>query len=245
MQEPALFNYSLLENILYGKLTASNEQVIEAARAAHCLEFIESKELSEAFDDTPASLKAALLSTQFKSKAIAKLGQTEFDAQVKVLEVLEKKAEDEGKFESVSDLVDSRTEQQRGRVQLHHGFDTFAGNRGSKLSGGQKQRIAIARAIVRRPKILLLDEATSALDETSQTLVQEALEGMMGGRTSIVVAHRLTTVKKCNRLAVIENGVIVEEGSFDQLLEKGGAFSGLHRGMNKQAKREAKGAAIQ
>jgi len=117
----------------------------------------------------------------------------------------------------------------------------MAGNRGSKLSGGQKQRIAIARAVVRQPGILLLDEATSALDEDSQKKVQEALYEVMKGRTSIVVAHRLTTVKSCNRLAVIEDGKIVEEGSFDELTSKeGGFFANLAAGMRKAEEKEAK-----
>jgi len=82
----------------------------------------------------------------------------------------------------------------------------MCGIRGGKLSGGQKQRIAIARAIVRKPSILILDEATSALDEESQQKVQKALEEVTTGRTSIVIAHRLTTVKKCSRLVVLEDG---------------------------------------
>lgn len=90
----------------------------------------------------------------------------------------------------------------------------MCGVKGNKLSGGQKQRVAIARAVVRNPKILLLDEATSALDEISQRLVQEALENVMKNRTSIVVAHRLTTVEKCSRVAVLQDGQIVESGTY-------------------------------
>ena len=95
--------------------------------------------------------------------------------------------------------------------------------------------------MVRQPGILLLDEATSALDEDSQKKVQEALYEVMKGRTSIVVAHRLTTVKSCNRLAVIEDGKIVEEGSFDELTSKeGGFFANLAAGMRKAEEKEAK-----
>ena len=117
----------------------------------------------------------------------------------------------------------------------------MAGNRGSKLSGGQKQRIAIARAVIRQPQILLLDEATSALDEESQRLVQEALSNVMVGRTSIVVAHRLTTVKGCDRIAVIDDGKIVEDGRPDELEQKqGGFFANLASGYKKAEEKEAK-----
>jgi ABC-type multidrug transport system fused ATPase/permease subunit len=89
---------------------------------------------------------------------------------------------------------------------LHPGFNKLCGLRGSKLSGGQKQRVAIARALIRNPKILILDEATSALKERSQEIVQEALEIAMKGRTCIVIAHRLSTVQKCDRVAVMHQG---------------------------------------
>ena len=110
----------------------------------------------------------------------------------------------------------------------------MCGVKGNKLSGGQKQRVAIARAVVREPKILLLDEATSALDEISQTKVQKALENVMQNRTSIVVAHRLTTVEKCTRVAVLQDGKIVEEGGFKDLQGKDdGYFANLAAGMKK------------
>jgi ABC-type multidrug transport system fused ATPase/permease subunit len=102
------------------------------------------------------------------------------------------------------------------------------GLKGGKLSGGQKQRVAIARAVVRKPNILILDEATSALDENSQRLVQEALKNVMDNRTSIVIAHRLTTVEKCSRLVVIEDGRVVEEGAPNELKKvEGGFFANL------------------
>lgn len=166
------------------------------------------------------------------------MGQEKYDSAIKVLDTLIKKAEDQGTFEAISDLVDTRDDSQKGSDTLDKGFDTMAGNKGSKLSGGQKQRIAIARAIVRQPSILLLDEATSALDENSQKLVQEALKGVMKGRTSIVVAHRLTTVQECSRLAVIEDGKITETDTFDNLLNKGGAFAKLAKGMRKAEKKQ-------
>lgn len=100
-------------------------------------------------------------------------------------------------------------------------YETYCGERGVQLSGGQKQRIALARAILKNPAILLLDEATSALDVRSENMVQDALEKTMAGRTCLVVAHRLSTIQKSNKISVIESGKIIEEGSHDELLAKG------------------------
>ena len=105
-------------------------------------------------------------------------------------------------------------------VKLQDGFDTLVGERGVKLSGGQRQRIAIARAILKDAPILVLDEATSALDSESEALIQNSLETLMKNRTSIVIAHRLSTIAKLDRIIVLENGRIVEDGSHDQLLAK-------------------------
>ncbi|MFS8011200.1 putative ABC-type xenobiotic transporter [Helianthus anomalus] len=112
---------------------------------------------------------------------------------------------------------------------LKDGYDTWCGNQGVQLSGGQKQRIAIARAILKNPAILLLDEATSALDSQSEKIVQDALERMMVGRTSVVVAHRLSTIQSCDTIAVLEKGKVVEEGNHGSLLAKGptGAYYSL------------------
>ncbi len=112
-------------------------------------------------------------------------------------------------------------------ARLEHGYDTEVGERGVMLSGGQRQRIAIARAILRDAPILLLDEATSALDAESETLVQTALDGLMQGRTTIVIAHRLATVLKADRILVLDGGAIVEEGTHQSLIEKGGIYARL------------------
>ncbi|XP_016180302.1 ABC transporter B family member 15 isoform X2 [Arachis ipaensis] len=114
-------------------------------------------------------------------------------------------------------------------ASLKDGYDTYCGDRGVQLSGGQKQRIAIARAILKNPEVLLLDEATSALDSQSEKLVQGALERVMVGRTSVVVAHRLSTIQNCDVIAVLDKGKLVEKGTHSSLLGKGptGAYYSL------------------
>ena len=151
-QEPLLFHRTIHENIAYGRPDASQEDVVEAARRANALEFIE---------------------------------------------------------------------------KLPHGFDTITGERGVKLSGGQRQRIAIARAILTNAPLLVLDEATSALDSESERLIQEALGNLMMGKTAIVIAHRLSTVARLDRIVVLSEGRIVEDGVHADLIEQEGEYAHL------------------
>ncbi|MFO0546625.1 MAG: ABC transporter ATP-binding protein, partial [Pseudanabaena sp.] len=113
-------------------------------------------------------------------------------------------------------------------MELPQGYDTWVGERGVNLSGGQRQRISIARAVLYNPKILILDEATSALDTESESLVQEALQRLMQGRTTFIIAHRLATIRNSDRIIVLEQGQIVESGTHDELLQKAGRYSQLH-----------------
>lgn len=151
-QEPMLFHRSLSDNITYGRLDATEQQIITAAKKAHALEFIE---------------------------------------------------------------------------KLPDKFDTLVGERGVKLSGGQRQRIAIARAILKDAPILVLDEATSALDSESEKLIQASLTDLMKDRTSIVIAHRLSTIQKMDRIIVLDNGAVVEDGTHTELLKKDGTYAKL------------------
>ncbi|MBD3182263.1 ATP-binding cassette domain-containing protein [Candidatus Poribacteria bacterium] len=152
-QESFLFAASIKDNIRFGKPDASDEEVIEAAKAANIHDFI---------------------------------------------------------------------------TQLPEGYETEVGERGVKLSGGQKQRISIARTIIRNPRILILDEATSALDSESEMLVQEALEKLMESRTTFVIAHRLSTVLKADRIVVLDNGVMVQLGSHMELINQEGLYKKLY-----------------
>ncbi len=144
-QDPMLFHRTIKENIRYGKPDATDEEVVEAARLAHCDEFIEN---------------------------------------------------------------------------LSHKYDTYVGERGIKLSGGERQRVAIARAILKNAPVLILDEATSSLDSHSEALIQDALDTLMKGKTTIVIAHRLSTIKKMDRIIVLKDGAVLEEGNHEALIQK-------------------------
>ena len=152
-QETVLFGGTIGDNIRYGKMGASDDEVMAAARAANADQFI---------------------------------------------------------------------------GELPQGYETEAGERGVKLSGGQRQRIAIARALLKDPRILILDEATSSLDAESEALVQEALERLMEGRTTLVIAHRLSTIRNADRIVVLDDGEVVEQGKHEELLAAGGVYRRLY-----------------
>ena len=153
-QDIYLFNASIKDNILYGRLDATDEEVYEAARRANIHDYI---------------------------------------------------------------------------MSLPEGYDTQIGERGVRLSGGQKQRLSIARVFLKNPPILILDEATSALDNTTEILIQTALDDLCHGRTTLVVAHRLSTIKNADEIAVVSGGKIVEQGSHDELVGQGGIYSDLYK----------------
>lgn len=166
------------------------------------------------------------------------IGANAYREKLEYLSKMARAEEKRGQFVAVEGDVDKRAEEKKD-IELSQGFRIECGLRGSKLSGGQKQRIAIARAIIRKPKILILDEATSALDEDSQKKVQVALDNVMKNRTSIVIAHRLSTVEKCDRVIVLDGGMVVEEGNFAELKQKeGGYFAQLATGMQDPNKKE-------
>ena len=114
-------------------------------------------------------------------------------------------------------------------MELENGYDTVVGERGYKLSGGEKQRIAIARVILKNPRVLILDEATSALDTHSERLIQAALEPLMKDRTTLAIAHRLSTILSADVILVVDQGEIVERGTHQELLALGGLYSRLYQ----------------
>jgi ATP-binding cassette, subfamily B, bacterial HlyB/CyaB len=114
-------------------------------------------------------------------------------------------------------------------LELPEGYDTPVGERGTTLSGGQRQRIAIARALVTNPRILIFDEATSALDYESERVIQQNMRRIAAGRTVIVIAHRLSTVRSADRILTLERGRLVEDGSHDELIRTGGRYASLYK----------------
>ena len=114
-------------------------------------------------------------------------------------------------------------------MSLEEGYDTIIGERGVRLSGGQKQRLCIARVFLKNPPILILDEATSALDNATEIQIQKSLDELSQGRTTIVVAHRLSTIKNADEIAVVDNGEITEQGSHEELLSLDGTYSTLYK----------------
>ena len=112
------------------------------------------------------------------------------------------------------------------------GFDTYVGERGALLSGGQKQRVAIARVFLKAPPILILDEATSALDSVTEARIQGAFDRLARGRTTLIIAHRLSTIRSADRILVIQDGVVAEQGSHQELMAKNGVYATLYRTQN-------------
>ena len=132
------------------------------------------------------------------------------------------------------DATDEQLEAAARAAQIHNlisslpdGFDTVVGERGHRFSGGEQQRLAIARTILRNPPVLVLDEATSALDNETEALVQQALESLSEGRTTIAIAHRLSTVRNADQIVVLDRGRVAERGTHEELLELGGRYAGL------------------
>jgi ATP-binding cassette, subfamily B, bacterial HlyB/CyaB len=114
-------------------------------------------------------------------------------------------------------------------LELPEGYDTTVGERGASLSGGQRQRIAIARALMTNPRILIFDEATSALDYESERIIQQNMREITKGRTVFIIAHRLSTVRGCDRIVTIERGRLIEDGTHDELIRTGGRYASFHR----------------
>lgn len=227
MQEPSIFNYAIADNVLYGKLDAKNSEVIQATTIANCNEFIEKGQL-DVIDDSPTGLISGM--TQNKQTLIELMGETKYNEDLEVLKKLEEIEVNKGSFITIEGDIDTRKERgvaNYNDAQLNKGFEIQCGIKGGKLSGGQKQRVAIARTLISEPKVLLLDEATSALDETSQAKVQQAIESSMKNRTTIIIAHRMTTIEKCDKVFLLEEGRVRESGNFSDLLNSGGAFSKL------------------
>lgn len=180
---------------------------------ANAIEFIENNEISSSEDTAESLLK---LMEANKDAFVKHMGEKKYNEELEVLKLSAEAEKTKGGFIAQYGDVDNRSDNLRDK-ELSNGFMTVCGIKGSKLSGGQKQRVAIARTIIRKPKVLLLDEATSALDEDSQKKVQQALENAMEGKTTIIIAHRMSTIEKCDKIFVLEQGRVAEEGAPDEL----------------------------
>lgn len=231
MQEPIIFNYTILDNILYGKTDASNKEIIAACELANCLEFIErQKDLEEVklCNELPSKLLTMLQESKEGLLKDDLLDEEKFKEWVETLKLMDEQEQKKGKFTYQQGDIDQRPDALKD-VELHEGFNVVTGYRGGKLSGGQKQRVAIARTVIRDPKVLMLDEATSALDEDAQKKVQVALEQASQNRTTIIIAHRMSTIERCDKIFVLEQGKVKEEGNFSQLKDQGGLFTKLSK----------------
>jgi ATP-binding cassette subfamily B protein len=124
-------------------------------------------------------------------------------------------------------------------LQLPEGYDSIVGERGQTLSGGERQRISIARALLVDPRLLILDEATSAIDPGTERQIQEALDNLVRGRTTIAIAHRLSTLRAANRILVLDRGRVAEVGTHDELLERRGLYHRLHEAQRRREEEEA------
>ena len=220
MQEPVIFNYSILENILYGDLQAKNSQVEEAAQVSNCTEFINSQQL-ESKEETAQALLTQMEVN--KQALIQMIGDKKYEEELGILKKMKDQEDKRGEFLAINGNVDSRSASLLDTT-LASGYETVCGVKGGKLSGGQKQRVAIARAVIRRPKILLLDEATSSLDEVNQQQVQSALNKAMSGRTTVVIAHRLTTIENCEKVFVLDNGRVQASGALQDVKQSSEYF---------------------
>ena len=165
-----------------------------------------------------------------KAAFVAVDGEEKYNGDLEKMKALVELDAKKGNFMTVEGDIDTRESKKVPNwndAELNKGFEILCGIKGGQLSGGQKQRVAIARTLISEPKVLLLDEATSALDETSQAKVQQAIEQAMQSRTTIIIAHRMTTIEKCSKVYLLEEGRVRESGNFDELMNAGGAFSKL------------------
>ena len=215
-QEPVLFSTTIRENICYGvweeeadeELLDESDPVALMKRAFGDLKKEKESEASSNGGDSSHGNKNSN-NTSKKSKISRK----------NLVEVSQERIEEVAKMANAHDFI----------MALPQGYDTLVGERGSLLSGGQKQRIAIARALLRNPKILITDEATSALDNDSERIVQQALDRLMEDRTCIVIAHRLSTIRNCAPICYINGGKVLESGTHNELMElDGGHYRKLH-----------------